>query len=530
VERRRYINLSLCLLFLVSCGTGGFEAPSHIALKTVEVEPESTYIPPTPQKNQAGDYEYYQGLSQVSNLKLSLDGPTHVTQLEGSMVLHPKDGGPALNLQFHLQGKIDSTYTSLMRPTDTQSLEQNQIELGAKLTCLYSDCSDSFVDIYVKHKGVIYHHQVEAEGNVVKSGPQPKKDPKKEPKKDPPAPAPKKDEPKADPKKQPEVTPQDPLQPDGSEEEFETETEDEHDDTAEGFYVGTRESDIENLFPEVKQEAEAKKNPKKDVTPKKGDPKRDTPAPKQDPKKDPKKDEPKKDDKTPGAPPPPPPPISSGSGLNYTGQAIGKPTKGRLVNGVDVYEYTQKNLNPGFRILYPEKKTSFGTSGMLAMLVDMGKYVKKSFDGYILTVNTITTKNGGLQKGHQSHQTGIDADIAYLFSKEDLQAKFTAAVVSGRPRQEWMVQEQWQMFKYLVKTGNIDRIFVDTAVKKTLCEYSSKAGELRDQQNSDAFQTLRRLSPEKSHINHFHMRLRQDCPSHEPRCFQMVEPKNSTNC
>ncbi len=480
VERKAYLNLILSGLFLVSCGPSGFSEP----LSSVRAIPRSTYVPPAPQKSRVGNYEYYQGASQVSNLSFSIESATRKSRLQGDLTLQPSDGSEKINIQFDLQGSIDDAYSGLMRPVDKEALARKQIEVGAKLTCLYTDCSDSFVDIYVQHKGIFYHHQVVVQGvqNNLGKTPEPQN---------------------------------------GKEAESELDTENEiesdagevhtHDDTADGYYIGTKEADLKNLFSEEKPTVTPE--PEKESTNKKDD------AKKEDKKKAPSTQE------------PPPEKAAEPKDIGYTGQAIGKPFRGRLAQAVDVLLYTRQHSSPGFRILYPSRGTHYGTNSMLGLLAHMGYFSQKYVNGYVLSVNAISAKNGGYLQGHQSHQTGLDADIAYYFDSNELQTKFASAVVAGKPRKEWMVADQWGLFKYAVKNTSVDRIFIASSLKKSLCEFAKKNGELDNSKTeSDAFQTLRRLSPERSHADHFHVRVRQDCPQNEARCFQMVAPPNVTNC
>ena len=534
MERKSSLSLILCLIF-TACGPAGFHEP----LTSVHVQTESTYVPPTPEKSLAGNYEYFQGLSKFNNVSLSIDGTSRRTELRGAFTLNPQDGSAAMKVEFAIEGQINENYTALLRPLDPRNLAQNQLEIGAKLTCLYTDCSDSFVDVYIRHKGVIYHHQVEAQGRKkgVETAHRTEVKPEKRPKSE------------VEPSKTADSADAD------TEEYIEEEEEEEEasDTTSNGYYVGTRESDIQEIFltpvsEETKQtengsvkENETGKSKNTPVTgngtgtapttPKTSDPAKVPATPAKVPNvvkplplpatSRPEPVLPKHDTSVPTMPA-----INS----NYSAQAIGKPDGGRLVNAANIYDYTQKNENVGFQILYPSRNMHFGTNSMLDMLIQLGKFSLKFMNGYVLSVNAISAKYGG-GSGHLSHQTGIDADIAYFFNKPELQKKFTPAAVRGQPRAEWMIEEQWKLFKYAVKSTKVDRIFIDTVLKKSLCEFATRNGELKEGgSSSEAFQTLRVLNYWKGHVNHFHLRIRQDCPPKEPRCFQMVPPPNVTNC
>jgi penicillin-insensitive murein endopeptidase len=83
---------------------------------------------------------------------------------------------------------------------------------------------------------------------------------------------------------------------------------------------------------------------------------------------------------------------------------------------------------------------------------------------------------------------------------------------------------QWKFFKSLV-THYHDQIYfilIHPLVKKAMCQEAAKSGDLTANSDQEldpiVVQTLRRLVPERSHDDHFHVRLK--CPAKDTRCSQ----------
>ena len=69
------------------------------------------------------------------------------------------------------------------------------------------------------------------------------------------------------------------------------------------------------------------------------------------------------------------------------------------------------------------------------------------------------------------------------------------------------------------------RIFVDPSIKRALCEYAQKSGEMKSEL---VLQTLRRLRPADLHRTHFHLRL--ECGGHDHECIKQTAPVEGAGC
>lgn len=475
----------LILAFVSACAGGGFQVP----LVSSESIPETTYSPLTPTRTrlQQSNVDLIHGVSQISDLNLNVDGPNAKASLQGMVKISPVNNLPPIQVPLHLEGPIEpEEMTAYMRPVNGTELERLQARAGAALVCLSKDCSTSFIDIYVEYMGQMYHHQVESK-KPIKTKTKPQKKDKEQPQTSRP-------QPDSDKEVEEEVQPEEEVQEDKlSEKEPEFEL---------GTYVGDPEKDVQVLFPDKK----SKENKKKDSESK------DT----------------SKKDKTSEVPQ-----FPSKETSPSVEQAIGAPSDGSLINASNFLDYQKANPKAGFKFMYPnqypKKPRYFGTNDLLAILVRMGQFSEKNVDGYVLRVNTISQEEGG-NIGHQSHQNGLDADIAYYFKNVQQLTRMGIAVNGREVSKEWMAEKQWELFKHTVATQNVDRIGVDIAVKKALCDIAIKNDELIDGKAEDkvVFETLRALSAWPKHFDHYHLRIK--CSSTQKRCRQLAPAPMETGC
>lgn len=521
----RMIVLLVPLLFLSACAQHGFNAP----LASIENAPATTtYTPPAPSSRLIANRKVVDGLSQVTDLKLNIDGKTAQTSLKGTVVINAVGVGK-MSVPFEVAGNINpDEYMAYMTATNADQLATMGIQAGAKLTCLDTSCSQSFVDLYINYKGYIYHHQVEAHGNDIPNQDTSAADNAND--KQTATPSAQEGQSGSDGKvkdhqpKSPKVEkPKKPKQKDSSVEDdddgevYQHDNEDGSDDGEAGAYVGEPARDIEVLFPETPTSST---KPSQPTTPKADDKKNAEPTKPQTPSTGGAKD-------------------TDDEGLvqkiiRKLDQVVTgvKVTTGRLENATNIYDYQQKNPDVGFKILHPDQKHYYGTQDMLSMLIFIGQYNKDHMKSYVNNVGDISAQNGGTLKGHVSHQLGIDADISYYFDDVKKTKGLDYAVSSSKLVNGFMEEEQWALFKTLVGQGRVGRIFVHPVLKKALCSLASRNSEENvDDPSSTAYQTLRLLDTSApGHGNHFHLRIR--CSEAQPRCRQQPDPKDSlkTGC
>lgn len=495
-------------------------------LASTLTQPKTTYAPPSPTRTRVGNYDVFDGVSEVSDLVLDIDGPQAKAALKGRLTIRPVSGSAVpLQVPLYVKGDIrPEDYSAYMWPTNPVELEALKMKVGVKLMCLTTDCAESFLDIYVQYKGRIYHHQVKSEMTKT-SKPTTSSSHKTE--------RPEKLASDSSTETLPEQDSQD--RTDGVELEHDESGLDEE----MGTFVGEPEKDVNVFFP-----------PTKPATPVKPVPPQEEKKPQQ-PSEKPQKPEQEAENKRPEAgkpapvpqkPPRPqetqtPPPVVSSPSLPSWGktvldrisQAIGSNSKGRLENAENIYKYQKESEAPGFNFIYPQRETYYGTTDMLNIMARIGKFSLQQVNGYVISVGDVSRKTGGKLGGHASHQRGLDADISYYFDNPSLQKGFVNVLSTTTSKRSWMADKQWQLFKALVSTQVVDRIFMDTKLKRDLCEIATRNSELKRGQNEGLpFETLRVISHEAGHANHFHLRLK--CSKMQPRCQQMAPPQKVSGC
>jgi len=123
-------------------------------------------------------------------------------------------------------------------------------------------------------------------------------------------------------------------------------------------------------------------------------------------------------------------------------------------------------------------------------------------------------RGGPMPNGHASHQVGLDADIwltpmpQHELTREDRE-EMMATVVVAKDRKD-VDPKLWTpahvaLIKAAAEDPQVNRVFVNTAIKKALC---------RDAGNDREW--LRKVQPWLGHDWHFHVRL--NCPPDSPEC------------
>ncbi|UOF02807.1 penicillin-insensitive murein endopeptidase [Bdellovibrio reynosensis] len=453
-----------------------------------------------PQKPTIVDLEGYRvakGATRIQDMSVLFDKETRSMKVRGKVEYLSLDGRKIESQDLDLNGILDAEGFIELRSHPSLKLKEG-LQVAAKATCLSQEntCTSSFIDIYLAINGVVYHHQVESHQD---SGEK--------------------------------VTEEDHI----TDEELESEDESDHADGEPGQYIGSQKEDIDKLLdvkPAPKKE-EPKEDPKpeepKKEEPKPEEPKREEPKrePKPEPKKEePKREEPKKEDPVRPQPRPSQDPVAK---IPKANQAIGSVNLGWLQNAVSLLDLQQKTSDPGFKIIRPERKTHFATNELAYLIQQMGKFTNAEVSGQTLAIGDTSRQSGGKLGRHKSHQNGLDADVAFYFSNGSSQKSFVSAVSGSKPHSQWMPEVSWKLFKSIVGTKLVDRIFIHKALKNELCRLAIQKGELRKGDTTSLpAETLRRLIPDTDHDDHFHVRVK--CSSAQVRCRQMAEPATGSGC
>lgn len=186
----------------------------------------------------------------------------------------------------------------------------------------------------------------------------------------------------------------------------------------------------------------------------------------------------------------------------------GRPNRGRLINGAP--------MPPGEHWIVRDPATAWGTPYTVAAIAAGLRATAARFpDTPALEIGDLSARYGGRLRPHRSHQSGRDVDIAYyrIGATEPLDFEVTRALTFDAPRQYFLL-------RFWVKSGAIERAFVDPRLTRAMLAWAQQQGE------SDAFLDLvfgqdRRgltgiVGYSPGHDDHIHVRFR--CTKSDAAC------------
>ena len=189
--------------------------------------------------------------------------------------------------------------------------------------------------------------------------------------------------------------------------------------------------------------------------------------------------------------------------------SVGKPNKGRLVNGIQ--------LQPGVGFSVRSSKYAWGTD-LTIREINQGfaKMKRKYPNAPDVLIADLSSRKGGRLKDHKSHQSGRDADIVF-YQKNGTANRFKKTTTKTLD-----VKKQWALFHIFISSGHVDFIFVDYGLQKVLYQEAKKRGAT-DGYLDEVFQYPKGkhhrsgiIRHEPGHADHFHIRF--GCSSDDSRC------------
>lgn len=210
-------------------------------------------------------------------------------------------------------------------------------------------------------------------------------------------------------------------------------------------------------------------------------------------------------------------------------QKIPKPT-GFYSEGNILFAWNLKLEGKGYMRLFKERNRGWGSREMISMLQNTASEMDRLFPMRDrLQVGDISAFGGGEITRHNSHQNGLDADLAYYRTNgveqlPDIFDEFSEnMIVNGKISPNFDFERNWELMKALHRDGKVQRIFADQIVKEELCRYAQERGE--DETHVEVLRSLRHV---EDHSDHLHVRLY--CPKTAKSCIAQEETPPGSGC
>jgi penicillin-insensitive murein endopeptidase len=210
-----------------------------------------------------------------------------------------------------------------------------------------------------------------------------------------------------------------------------------------------------------------------------------------------------------------------GDPVSGPASVIGSPAAGCLRGAVPLAEDEHS-----FQVLRPQRNRHWGHPATIRFVRELSNAAKgEGIAGPLLIGDMAQPRGGPMSFGHGSHQNGLDVDIWFRLpskplSRAEIETPKPVSMVHGTEiDEETWTPAQARLLELAARAPQVDRIFVNPAIKKAVCRSTPAQGD-RD--------WLRKLRPWWGHDEHFHVRL--SCPGDSPDCERQKPMPEGDGC
>jgi penicillin-insensitive murein DD-endopeptidase len=180
----------------------------------------------------------------------------------------------------------------------------------------------------------------------------------------------------------------------------------------------------------------------------------------------------------------------------------------------------------GFQTIHLSHSSFWGAPSTIGRLETLAQQVHAAGLGDLYVEDISRPRGGPMPGGHLSHQLGLDADVGLDVTPKRALTPAERETVElpsmVRPDQRGIAPARWTQDQVtLLRTAaalpEVDRILVNPAIKRQLCE------EVRGDRA-----WLRLIRPWYGHAAHMHIRFR--CPADQHECVQAPPPPPGDGC
>lgn len=181
---------------------------------------------------------------------------------------------------------------------------------------------------------------------------------------------------------------------------------------------------------------------------------------------------------------------------------------------------------PTWQVMRLSRNRNWGNPALVSFLEHLAAKAPSAGWNGLLVGDMSQPRGGPMASGHASHQIGLDADIwltpmpnreLTYDERERVSAVSMLAPDTLTVDPKKFSDRQFNIIRLTAKQPEVERIFVNRAIKKALCEEASGDRSW-----------LSKVRPWWGHDFHFHVRIA--CPSGSPTCKSQAEPPSGDGC
>lgn len=214
-----------------------------------------------------------------------------------------------------------------------------------------------------------------------------------------------------------------------------------------------------------------------------------------------------------------PPARSSGpAAAHFAAVRSASPSKpmvhGTYTNGCIAGAARLGSDSPHWQVLKPSRNRAWGHPALVRLVEDLARQVSSDGHRGLLVGDLAQPRGGPTPSDHNSHQTGLDADIwltplpARRLTPDELESFTPPSLVdlAAATVTQGFGATQYAMLRRAAEHPDVERIFVSPPIKQALCERTQEADRA----------WLRKIRPWRGHTAHMHLRIA--CPADSDAC------------